>query len=65
MDVEKMKELIAEREAIDAQLVAIVTGIPGKVRKTQQCSKCGQEGHSARTCIQKPLTTNGSMEASS
>jgi hypothetical protein len=53
MDIERMKELIAQREAIDAELISIVGGTP-KERKTIRCSLCSQEGHTARTCPTKP-----------
>jgi hypothetical protein len=46
----RLKELINQREAIDSELGQIL-GIEKKERKAQVCSKCGQEGHSARTCI--------------
>lgn len=51
MDIERMKELIAQREHIDEELTAIVTGnATPKERKTIRCSVCSQEGHTARTC---------------
>ena len=46
-----VKDLIAKREAIDAELSAIFGGAP-KVRKLQRCSICNQEGHTARSCSQ-------------
>ena len=48
MDIQRAKELIAQRERIDSELVAIFTG--SKERKPLSCSKCGGEGHTARTC---------------
>ena len=48
MDVERIKLLLAERQAIDNELVAIVNG--GVKKKPQVCGKCGEGGHSARTC---------------
>jgi hypothetical protein len=48
MDITRAKELIAQHERIDAELVSIFTG--GKERKPQRCGACGEEGHSARTC---------------
>jgi len=47
MDVEKLKSLIQERERIDAEIVAAVTGT--KTRKLT-CSKCGSDQHTARNC---------------
>lgn len=50
MDIDKLEDLIAKRRAIDAEIVACV-GVKG--RAPQKCSKCGQEGHSSRTCTQE------------
>jgi len=49
MDVQRAKELIAQREQIDAELVAIFTQT-ATPRRPLTCSKCGLEGHTARTC---------------
>jgi hypothetical protein len=49
--ISRVKDLIAKREEIDAELSAIL-GITPKVRKTQRCSICNGEGHTARTCPQ-------------
>ena len=51
MDVDRIKQLISQREAIDAELVTIVTG-GRKERKPPQCSKCGSIDHTARNCDQ-------------
>ena len=53
--IARVKDLIAKREEIDAELSAIF-GITLKVRKPQRCSICGEEGHSARTCPQQQST---------
>jgi Zinc knuckle len=57
MDIEtqiaRVKGLIARREEIDAELAGIL-GIVPKARKTMRCSTCNEEGHTARTCPQKP-----------
>lgn len=53
MDVARLKDLIAERERIDAEIVAAVNDNEPAKRKMQTCSICHQEGHSARTCPQK------------
>ena len=50
--IARIKDLIAKREEIDAELSAVL-GISPKVRKPQRCSVCDQEGHSARTCPQQ------------
>jgi Zinc knuckle len=51
--IARVKELIAKREEIDAELSGIL-GVGPKVRRTLHCSICNEEGHSARTCPQKP-----------
>jgi hypothetical protein len=53
MDIERMKDLIAQREAIDAELVALVTGTTKKERKSLTCSLCGGHDHTARICTKK------------
>jgi len=47
--IARVKDLIAKREEIDAELSTIF-GVTPKVRKPQRCSICNEEGHSARTC---------------
>lgn len=61
MDTQKLRDLLDKRDAIDAEIAEAVNGA-GKertARKPQACSKCGSEGHTARTCPQKeaPLLT--------
>ncbi len=51
--IARVKDLIAKREEIDAELSGML-GIAPKVRKSQRCSICDGEGHTARTCPQKP-----------
>jgi hypothetical protein len=50
--IARVKQLIVQREQIDAELAAIFAGASPPRRKVQTCSKCGQEGHTARTCAQ-------------
>jgi hypothetical protein len=50
--IARVKELIARREAIDLELSTML-GVAPKGRKSQRCSICNEEGHSARTCPQK------------
>jgi hypothetical protein len=50
--IARVKELIAKREEIDAELSAMF-GVAPKGRKSQRCSTCNEEGHTARTCPQK------------
>ena len=51
--IERVKNLIARREEIDAELSGML-GVTPRLRKTQRCSTCNEEGHTARTCPQKP-----------
>jgi hypothetical protein len=45
----RVKTLIDQREEIDAELAALF-GISVRAKKTLRCSKCGEEGHNAKTC---------------
>lgn len=47
MDTNKVRELLDKRDEIDRQLAEI---FGGKEKKTIKCGKCGEEGHTARTC---------------
>ena len=47
----RLKELILKREEIDTELAVLL----GVEKKTIKCSKCGVEGHTARTCQSKRL----------
>jgi hypothetical protein len=64
--IARVKELIAKREEIDAELSSML-GIEPKAKKPQRCSICNQDGHSARTCPQKPAdaTSEGRLPGSS
>jgi hypothetical protein len=50
--IARIKDLIARREEIDAELSAIL-GVTPRAKRTLHCSICNGEGHSARTCPQK------------
>lgn len=50
--ITRIKDLISKREAIDAEL-SVILGVTPRVRKTQRCSICNEEGHTARTCPQQ------------
>jgi hypothetical protein len=52
IDIERVKDLIARREEIDVELVAIFGG-QRVSRRTLKCSICNSEGHTARTCPAK------------
>jgi hypothetical protein len=45
----RIRELINQMEAVENELGQLVTGSV-KERRPQRCGKCGEEGHSARTC---------------
>ncbi len=47
--IARVKDLIQKREEIDSELAGLF-GIAVKARKTLRCSKCGDEGHNAKTC---------------
>jgi hypothetical protein len=52
IDIERAKDLIAQREEIDAELAGLFTG-DKKKRSPQKCSSCDKEGHTARNCPNK------------
>jgi hypothetical protein len=52
IDIERAKELITQREEIDAELTALFTG-EKKKRSPQRCGTCDKEGHTARNCPNK------------
>ena len=53
--IEQVKALIAKRDAIYDQLAALLGGErPPATKRTIKCGTCGEEGHSSRTCPQKP-----------
>ncbi len=45
----RIKELLQLKEATDTELNALIEG-GAVVKRTVKCSKCGKEGHTARTC---------------
>jgi nucleoid DNA-binding protein len=47
--IARVKELIQKREEIDAELAGLF-GLSARAKKTARCSKCGEEGHNAKTC---------------
>ena len=54
----RIRELIDLKERTDAELEALIGGASSideqpRGRKTQSCSLCHQEGHTARNCPQK------------
>jgi hypothetical protein len=52
--IARAKQLIAQRDALDAELSALFGGTLTSRRKTPACSLCHQEGHRATSCPSKP-----------
>lgn len=50
--IARVKELIAKREELDAELAELFGGSL-KERRTPKCSNCGETGHRASTCPSK------------
>jgi hypothetical protein len=48
--IARVKDLIQKREEIDAELAGMF-GLATRAKKPLRCSKCGEEGHNAKTCI--------------
>jgi len=51
--IARVKELIAKREELDAELGELLGG-PMRERRSPKCSICSQPGHRASTCPAKP-----------
>ena len=47
--IDTIKSLIAKREELDRQINAFFGGAPAS-KKPTRCSRCGQEGHNAKSC---------------
>lgn len=45
-----IKDLIEKRDEIERRLAEIIGG-DATVRRANKCSRCGQEGHTAKTCV--------------
>lgn len=50
--IARVKELIARREELDAELAELFGGSL-KERRTPKCSNCGEAGHRASNCPAK------------
>lgn len=46
----RLKELMAQREEIDAEIDQLLGGGQPKEKRTRRCKICGEFGHDARTC---------------
>jgi hypothetical protein len=52
--IARVKELIAKREELDAELSELLNGAVVRERRVARCSICGEPGHRATTCPTKP-----------
>ena len=50
--ITRVKELIAKREQLDAELSELLGGT-ARERRAARCSLCGEPGHRASTCPTK------------
>jgi hypothetical protein len=57
--LQRLKELIEQKEKVDAELESLLGGAPVKESKPRVCSGCGTEGHTLRSCPQKSLPLSG------
>jgi hypothetical protein len=55
--IARAKDLIQKREEIDTELAALF-GIAVKTKKALRCSRCGEEGHNAKTCPIQQTTSS-------
>ena len=65
MDTNRIRQLLDQRDELDRELASAVNGATNSTsntRKPASCSKCGEEGHTARTCAKGtllPVAQNG------
>jgi hypothetical protein len=50
--IARVKELIAKRDELDAELNEFISGT-ARERRSSKCSICGEPGHRATTCPAK------------
>lgn len=55
--ITRAKELIARREALDAELTELLGGAV-REKRVSKCSACGEPGHRASTCPSKQHAQN-------
>ncbi len=53
--LQRIKELIIEKERVDGELESLLGGAPLKASRSRVCSVCNQEGHTARSCPTKTV----------
>jgi hypothetical protein len=53
--IARVKELIAKREELDAELNELLGGGVLREKRSPKCSVCGEPGHRATTCPAKPV----------
>jgi hypothetical protein len=53
MDIDRLKQLIEQRERIDDEIREVAGGAK-KEKQPRKCSICQSDLHSARTCPDKP-----------
>jgi hypothetical protein len=51
--IARVKELIGQREELDAELNALLGGSVLREKRSAKCSICGEPGHRATTCPTK------------
>ena len=53
--IARVKELIAKREELDAELNELLGGGVPREKRSSKCSICGEPGHRATTCPTKQV----------
>jgi hypothetical protein len=53
--IARVKELIAKREELDAELNELLGGSVTREKRSSKCSICGEPGHRATTCPVKQV----------
>ena len=59
----RLKELIIEKEEIDAEIEHLLGGAVPDKKTTRRCSKCGMSGHRASTCTNPPYDSEQPPQA--
>jgi Zinc knuckle len=53
--IARVKELIAKREAFDAELNELLGNGVVREKRSSKCSLCGEPGHRSTTCPSKQI----------